>query len=91
VIGVEARGDELVFSRVEGEERVWEGEVIRKLKEVDIAVSAATLWEMILKNRKGKLPLPDTPLHQEVEAQGFRLLSITPIHLEALRGLDIPH
>lgn len=64
---------------------------IRKLKEADIAVSAATLWEMILKNRKGKLPLPDTPLHQEVEAQGFRLLSITPIHLEALRGLDIPH
>lgn len=43
MIGVEARGDELVFSRVEGEERVWEGEVIRKLKEANIAVSAATL------------------------------------------------
>jgi ATP-dependent Clp protease ATP-binding subunit ClpB len=28
VIGVEARGDELVFSRVEGEERVLEGEVV---------------------------------------------------------------
>lgn len=56
-----------------------------------IAVSAATLWEMILKNRKGKLPLPETPLHQEIEAQGFRLLPITPIHLVALRWLDIPH
>ncbi len=64
---------------------------IRKLREADIAVSVATFWEMILKNRKGKLPLPDAPLHQEVEAQGFRLLPITSVHLEALRGLDIPH
>lgn len=64
---------------------------IRKLREADIAVSAATLLEMILKNRKGKLPLPEAPLHQEIEAQGFRLLPITPLHLETLRGLDIPH
>ena len=64
---------------------------IHKMREADIAVSAATLWEMVLKNRKGKLPLPDAPLHQEVTTQGFGLIPITPAHLETLRGLDILH
>jgi len=63
----------------------------RTLRQADIAVSATSLWEMLLKNRKGKLPLPDRPLGQEVIAQGFRVLPITPDHLDALRGLDIPH
>lgn len=63
----------------------------RRLGEADIAVSCASLWEMVIKNRKGKLPLPDRPLGPEVVAQGFSLLAITPRHLEALRGLDIPH
>jgi PIN domain nuclease of toxin-antitoxin system len=63
----------------------------QKLREADVAVSAATLWEMLLKHRKGKLPLPDEPLHQAVAAQGFRLLPIGSTHLEALRGFVLPH
>ena len=62
-----------------------------RLREADIAVSTATLWEMILKNRKGKLPLSDEPLHEVVIAQGFRLLAITPDHLHALRCFVAPH
>lgn len=62
-----------------------------RLREADIAVSTATLWEMVLKNRKGKLPLPDEPLHEVVVAQGFRLLAITPDHLQALRCLVASH
>ena len=67
------------------------GTTAQRLRKADIAVSATTLWEMILKHRKGKLPLPDEPLHHVVSAQGFRLLSITPSHLETLRCLVLPH
>jgi len=70
--------------------KIGEATLVR-LRDTDIAVSTATLWEMILKNRKGKLPLPEVPLHDEVTAQGFLLLPITPFHLDILRGLDIPH
>jgi PIN domain nuclease of toxin-antitoxin system len=63
----------------------------KRLQDEEIVVSAASLWEMILKNRKGKLPLPDAPLDAAVSGQGFRLLSITSAHLEALRQLDVPH
>jgi len=63
----------------------------QRLRYADVAVSAATLWEMPLKHHKGKLPLPDEPLHQAVSAQGFRLLPITPTHLEALRCFVLPH
>ena len=64
---------------------------VHKMQQADIIVSAATLWEMILKNRKGKLPLPDEPLHQSVTAQGFRIVPMTSSHLEVLRGLDVRH
>lgn len=61
------------------------------IEDSEIVVSAVSLWEMILKNRKGKLPLPDAPLDVAVSGQGFRLLPITGTHLEALRCLDVPH
>ena len=64
---------------------------IQKLRDSDILVSTASLWEMVLKNHKGKLSLPDEPLHYAISAQGFRILPITPSHLEALRGLGLPH
>ena len=54
----------------------------------NIAVSVASLWEMILKNRKGKLPLPDTPLNEAMQEQGFLVLPLEPRHLEAVRHLE---
>jgi len=63
----------------------------QKLRDADILVSTASLWEMVIKNRKGKLPLPDEPLHHTIAVQGFHILPITPLHLHALRDLDLPH
>jgi len=66
-------------------------DTVKRLQDAEIVVSAASLWEMILKNRKGKLPLPDEPLDTAVSKQGFRLLAISGTHLQALRQLDVPH
>ena len=54
-------------------------------------VSAATLWEMVLKNARGKLPLPDGPIAASLEDQGFRIVPLAPAHVEASRLLDIDH
>jgi PIN domain nuclease of toxin-antitoxin system len=66
-------------------------DTVKRLQDAEIVVSAASLWEMILKNRKGKLPLPDEPLDAAVSKQGFRLVPITSAHLEALRCLNVQH
>lgn len=61
------------------------------IAEGDIAISVVSLWEMLLKNRKGKLPLPDTPLAASIESQGFATFPLHARHLEAAHGLHIGH
>ena len=56
-----------------------------------IVVSAASMWEMTLKNARGKLPLPQGSLSEQLEAQGFVLLPILPRHIEAARSLTCTH
>lgn len=51
----------------------------------DCAVSAASIWEMLLKNSRGKLPLPEGSIGDAMEAQGFRVFAITARHVEATR------
>lgn len=63
----------------------------RVIEKSEIIVSAASLWEMVLKNAKGKLPLPQSSLTEQLEAQGFILLPILPRHIEAARGLTCVH
>jgi PIN domain nuclease of toxin-antitoxin system len=57
----------------------------------EIVVSTASLWEMVLKNAKGKLPLPQGSITEQLEAQGFALLPILPRHIEAARSLTCSH
>jgi PIN domain nuclease of toxin-antitoxin system len=57
----------------------------------EIVVSAASLWEMVLKNAKGKLPLPQGSITEQLEAQGFALLPILPRHIDAARSLICSH
>jgi PIN domain nuclease of toxin-antitoxin system len=57
----------------------------------EIIVSAASMWEMTLKNARGKLPLPKGPIAEDVEAQGFLLLPILPRHIDAVRRLNFAH
>ncbi|MGH8475961.1 MAG: type II toxin-antitoxin system VapC family toxin [Methylococcales bacterium] len=63
----------------------------RNIAESEIVVSTASLWEMTLKNAKGKLPLPSSSIVESLEAQGFILLPIVPRHIEAMRRLNCVH
>ncbi|MBI3371218.1 MAG: type II toxin-antitoxin system VapC family toxin [Betaproteobacteria bacterium] len=57
----------------------------------EMVVSSASVWEMVLKNASGRLPLPRGSLIDSLEADGFVLLPILPRHVEAVRGLNFPH
>lgn len=57
----------------------------------EVAVSTASLWEMVLKSERGKLPLPAGGLDSSIEGQGFVLLSISPVHVETSRQLELVH
>lgn len=63
----------------------------RIIEKSEIVVSTASVWEMMLKNAKGKLPLPQGAITEQLEAQGFVLLPILPRHLEAVRSLTCAH
>ena len=68
------------------------GKVIqRTIAQSEIIVGTASLWEMVLKNGKGKLPLPEGSLTEQLEAQGFVILPILPRRIEAARGLTCTH
>lgn len=63
----------------------------RIIEKSEIVVSTASVWEMMLKNAKGKLPLPQGAITEQFEAQGFVLLPILPRHLEVVRSLACAH
>ena len=63
----------------------------RIIEKSEIVVSTASVWEMMLKNTKGKLPLPQGAITEQFEAQGFVLLPILPRHLEVVRSLACAH
>lgn len=63
----------------------------RIIAKSEIVVSTASMWEMAFKNAKGKLPLPQGSLTEQLEAQGFVLLPILPRHIEATRSLTCAH
>ena len=65
--------------------------VQRTIAKSEIIVSTASVWEMVLKNAKGKLPLPKGAITEQLEAQGFILLPIFPRHIEAARNLTCEH
>ena len=68
------------------------GKVTRRIiAKSEIVVSTASVWEMVLKNAKGKLPLPKGAITEQLEAQGFILLPILPRHIEAVRSLTCVH
>ena len=57
----------------------------------DILVSVASLWEMLVKARTGKLTLDMGRLMAELQTQAFQSLGIEPAHLLELQRLPITH
>ena len=63
----------------------------RIIAKSEIVVSVASVWEMLLKNARGKLPLPQGAVAESLEAQGFVMLPILPRHIETLSRLSCTH
>lgn len=53
----------------------------------DVACSMASLWEIGIKHRRGRLPFPPGLVARGAEAAGFSWLGITPAHIETLATL----
>jgi PIN domain nuclease of toxin-antitoxin system len=57
----------------------------------DILVSAASLWEIVVKVRVGKLEADIGDIVAAIDVQGFEILEIRPGHLEELVRLPMHH
>lgn len=57
----------------------------------DILVSVASLWEIVVKLRIGKLKADIGMIINSIDADGFRQIGITPVHLSILSGLALHH
>lgn len=66
------------------------GAVRRLVAHGQIWVSAAVVWEMMIKKRLGKLSIPDG-IEEQLEAEGFRVLDIKLRHVLELERLADHH
>lgn len=57
----------------------------------NILISVASLWEIVVKVRVGKLEADIEEISQAIELDGFTLLTINPAHLRTLAGLPMHH
>jgi PIN domain nuclease of toxin-antitoxin system len=65
--------------------------VARRIRSEGAMVSILCPWEMLIKHQIGKLHLPTLDVAGDIEAQGFALLAIKPVHLLALSALPPLH
>lgn len=57
----------------------------------DIAVSVASLWEIVVKVRVGKLQADISEVIRALETEAFDFLAIQPVHLQRLAELPLHH
>lgn len=57
----------------------------------DVLVSVASLWEIVIKTRIGKLEADFGEIDRALDTQGFARLAIETAHLAALAGLEPLH
>jgi PIN domain nuclease of toxin-antitoxin system len=57
----------------------------------DVLVSVASLWEMVVKIRVGKLEADIGDVTAAIPREGFVLLDISPTHLRTLAALPMHH
>lgn len=61
------------------------------IAESDCYLSVASVWEVAIKFRLGKLPVSPQTFRDEMSAAGATILPIADSHVIATAGLDIAH
>jgi len=56
----------------------------------ELICSAASIWEISIKAKKGKITLPTTWLGMIISS-GISLMNITPEHAFTTAAIDLPH
>lgn len=79
----------IVYDWLMGE--ITDSQVIERIQIEGALVSVVSVWEMAIKNSLGKMPLPSNGIAEDIEAQGFQWLNITPYHAQALLQLGAFH
>ena len=64
---------------------------IERIQAEGAIVSSVSVWEMAIKNGLGKMALPSSHIAEDIEAQGFQWLNITPYHAQGLLDLGCHH
>lgn len=62
---------------------------IQLIEQSGAFVSAVSVWEMAIKHGLGKMPLPSRNIAEDIQAQGFAWLNVTPYHAQAI--LELAH
>ena len=79
----------IVYDWLMGEIR--DADAIRLIETAGAYVSPVSIWEMAIKHSVGKLALPSTNLADEIAAQGFTWLNVTPHHAQTVLALHGHH
>ena len=64
---------------------------IERIQTEGALVSTVSVWEMAIKNSLGKMALPSLRIAEDIEAQGFQWLNITPYHAQTVLELADHH
>lgn len=67
----------------------WREMILRPTS--DVLVSVATLWEIVVKTRTGKLKADLGEIEAVLEADRFQQLAISSLHLKTLASLPAHH
>jgi PIN domain nuclease of toxin-antitoxin system len=65
--------------------------MVQRIQSEGAYVSAVSVWEMVIKNSLGKMPLPLIPIAESIESQGFQWLAISPYHAQTVLTLGQHH
>jgi PIN domain nuclease of toxin-antitoxin system len=79
----------IVYDWLMGE--IADAEAVEWIQREGAFVSAVVVWEMVIKHRLGKLPLPSREIAEDISAQGFVWLNITPRHTQQVIELPDHH
>ena len=73
-----------------GNKRLTKG-IRAVIAESDCYLSVASVWEVAIKHRLGKLPVAPQVFRDEMAAAGATMLPIADMHAIATSGLEISH
>jgi PIN domain nuclease of toxin-antitoxin system len=79
----------IIYDWLAGE--ITDAKIVELIRAEDAHASPVTLWEMAIKHRIGKLPLPITEVEAPITDQGFAWLPVQPAHAQTVFRLPALH